>query len=107
MPHFTMADILTAATLIPSPQREGLGLPPIYQLKEPHPMRNPTFIAKLHPEADQTGFRDFVAIVEKTTEFMKHWEKVSKTLKVPVGNGTEDDVADGALGCLCSYHLPY
>lgn len=95
MPHFTLADILTSSTLVPSPKREGAGLPSIYKLKEAHPCRNPNFTRDLYPAADQAGFQDYVALVEKTEDFMRDWLRVSETLTVPTDKTPEENEADG------------
>lgn len=86
---------MTSATLISSAKREGIGLPSIYQLKEPHPMRNPNFTRDLYPEADQRGFRDYLAVIEKTEKFMEDWLRVSEKVTIPLGETIEQDEADG------------
>jgi hypothetical protein len=58
-------------------------LPALYLLPGTHPYRNTAFTKEKCPRADQTGFRDFVALVERTEKFMTDWDKHSKTLKVP------------------------
>lgn len=70
------------ATLINPPNR-NTNFPPVYRLPAAHPLRNPALTAKRCVNADASGFRDFVIIVDLTPKALDAWHNFAETLHVP------------------------
>lgn len=71
-------------------------LPAVYRLPSVHPCRNAAFTRETCPSTDQEGFRDYVAVVERTQPFMQAWEDHRKGLGLPK-NGDEGALPSSQL----------
>lgn len=88
MSHRSVTEALSAeASLVQGPNCSGF--PTLYLLNRVHALRNTAFTREKNVLGDQEGFSDYVALVERSKEFMEKWQQQTKNLEVPQNDATE------------------
>lgn len=94
-------------SVFPPPVLDGATLafhkppfPPLYRLNAKHPLRRPDFSLEHYASGDPTGFRDYIALIDRSPGFMGTWDAHSRTLKTPKETAEELEAQGTKCGAI-------